>query len=194
MNQAKTIISFLKCPSFANESSVSYQLLKEFSDDLVPVVISAKSGGTQAIRAILTSSKEDKILLEKELRNLEDEESKKFRGFREVIEMISASQNPIVSYSSLHGVYLIYFLVLFTFIHSKFLAPLPTSIDEFASSLHLVFPQVLEVKQLMSKIGGLSKPMSIAAALSYLKKHYYAPTYLDIPIEGLSPHRPFLML
>lgn len=82
----------------------------------------------------------------------------------------------------------------FTFIHSKFLAPLPTSIDEFASSLHLVFPRVLEVKHLMSKIGGLSKPMSIAAALSYLKKHYYAPTYLDIPVEGLSPRPPFLML
>lgn len=36
----------------------------EFSDDLVPVLIPAKGGGTRAIRAILTSSKEDKILLE----------------------------------------------------------------------------------------------------------------------------------
>ncbi|TYK08152.1 poly(A)-specific ribonuclease PARN-like [Cucumis melo var. makuwa] len=164
------------------QALLALELLKEFSDDVVPVVISAKSGGTQAIRAILTSSKEDKILLEKELQNLEDEENKKFRGFREVIEMISASQKPIVSYSSLHD---------FTFIHSKFLAPLPTSIDEFASSLHLVFPRVLEVKHLMSKIGGLSKPMSIAAALSYLKKHYYAPTYLDIPIEAPgNDHKP----
>lgn len=151
------------------------ELLMEFSDDLVPVLIPAKGGGTRAIRAILTSSKEDKILLEKELQKLEEEENKKFCGFREVIDMISASQKPIVSYSPLND---------FTFIHSKFLAPLPTSIDEFASSLHLVFPRVLDVKHLMSKIGGLSKPNSIASALSYLKNHYYAPIDLDIPIEA----------
>ncbi|XP_038899639.1 poly(A)-specific ribonuclease PARN-like isoform X2 [Benincasa hispida] len=151
------------------------ELLMEFSDDLVPVVIPAKSGGTRAIRAILTSSKEDKILLEKELQNLEEEENKKIRGFREVIEMISASQKPIISYSSLND---------FTFIHSKFLAPLPTNIDEFASSLHLVFPRVLDVKHLMSKIGGLNKPTSITSALSYLKNHYYAPVDLDIPVEA----------
>ena len=75
----------------------------------------------------------------------------------------------------------------FAFIHSKFLAPLPTGIDEFASSLHLVFPRVLDVKHLISKIGGLSKPISIASALSYLKNHYFAPIDLDIPLEGLSP-------
>lgn len=52
------------------------------------------------------------VPVQKELQILEDEENKKFRGFREVIEMISASQKPIVSYSSLHGVYLIYSLFL----------------------------------------------------------------------------------
>lgn len=38
-------------------------MLEEFSDDLVPLLIPAKSGGTQAIRAVLTSSKEDRDLL-----------------------------------------------------------------------------------------------------------------------------------
>ncbi|KAG7014570.1 Poly(A)-specific ribonuclease PARN-like protein, partial [Cucurbita argyrosperma subsp. argyrosperma] len=158
------------------------ELLSEFSDDLVPVVIPAKGGGTQAIRAILTSSKEDKILLEKELQNLEEEENKKFRGFREVVDIISASQKPILSYNSLND---------FAFIHSKFLAPLPTGMDEFASSLHLVFPRVLDVKHLISKIGGLSKPISIASALSYLKNHYFAPIDLDIPVEATGNDRKF---
>ncbi|XP_022143590.1 poly(A)-specific ribonuclease PARN-like isoform X3 [Momordica charantia] len=176
----------------------------------------AKGGGTQAIRAILTSSKDDKILLEKELQNLEEEENKRFRGFREVIDMISASQKPIVSYGSLNGVYLIYSLLLvgllvfflflllssfssnafllhadFTFIHSKFLAPLPPRIDEFSDSLHSVFPQVLDVQHLMRNISGLNKPTSISSALSYLKNHYFAPVDLDIPVEGTGNERKF---
>lgn len=130
----------------------------------------------------MTSSKEDKILLEKELQNLEEEENKKFRGFREVVDIISASQKPILSYNSLND---------FAFIHSKFLAPLPTGMDEFASSLHLVFPRVLDVKHLISKIGGLSKPISIASALSYLKNHYFAPIDLDIPVEATGNDRKF---
>ncbi|XP_022143589.1 poly(A)-specific ribonuclease PARN-like isoform X2 [Momordica charantia] len=158
------------------------ELLSDFSDDLVPVVIPAKGGGTQAIRAILTSSKDDKILLEKELQNLEEEENKRFRGFREVIDMISASQKPIVSYGSLND---------FTFIHSKFLAPLPPRIDEFSDSLHSVFPQVLDVQHLMRNISGLNKPTSISSALSYLKNHYFAPVDLDIPVEGTGNERKF---
>lgn len=150
--------------------------------------------------------------MQKELQNLEEEENKRFRGFREVIDMISASQKPIVSYGSLNGVYLIYSLLLvgllvfflflllssfssnafllhadFTFIHSKFLAPLPPRIDEFSDSLHSVFPQVLDVQHLMRNISGLNKPTSISSALSYLKNHYFAPVDLDIPVEGLSP-------
>ena len=40
------------------------QMLKVFSDELVPLIIPAKSGGTQAVRLVLTSSKEDKDMLE----------------------------------------------------------------------------------------------------------------------------------
>lgn len=40
------------------------QMLRELSDDLVPLIIPTKSGGTQAVRVVLTSSKEDKDLLQ----------------------------------------------------------------------------------------------------------------------------------
>lgn len=43
-------------------------------------------------------------VLQKELQSLEDEEIKKFRGFREVIDLISASQKPVISHNCLNGV------------------------------------------------------------------------------------------
>lgn len=50
--------------------------------------------------------------LQKELQNIEEEQNKKVRGFREVIDLISASQKPVVSHNSLNGVSLHkYFLI-----------------------------------------------------------------------------------
>lgn len=39
-------------------------MLEEFSDDLVPLIIPAKGGATQAVRVVLTSSKEDMVLFQ----------------------------------------------------------------------------------------------------------------------------------
>lgn len=142
------------------------EMLEEFSDDLVPSIIPAKGGTIQAVRVILTSSKEDKVLLQNEFQNLQEEQTKKVRGFREVIDLISASERPLVSHNSLND---------FTFIHSKFLTPLPPNVDEFMCSLHLVFPHVLDVQQLMKEIGPLRKVTNIPTAISYLKDHFFAP-------------------
>ncbi|XWS75995.1 hypothetical protein CRYUN_Cryun01aG0139600 [Craigia yunnanensis] len=49
------------------------EMLGEFSDDLVALKIPTKGGGTQAVSVILTSSKEDKSLFERELQNVEEE-------------------------------------------------------------------------------------------------------------------------
>lgn len=105
-------------------------MLKEFSDELVPVIVPAKGGGTQSVRVFLTSSKEDKdffevrkryfqffvctsstslcklifgLNIQRELQNVEEEQNKRVRGFREVIDLISASQKPVVSHNSLNG-------------------------------------------------------------------------------------------
>ncbi|KAL5562220.1 hypothetical protein UlMin_031967 [Ulmus minor] len=147
------------------------EMLKEYSDELVPLIVPARSGGAQAIRVVLTSSKEDKDLFERELQCVEDEENKKIRGFREVIDLISASQKPVVSYNSLTD---------FAFIHSKFLAPLPPSIDEFASSLCLVFPNVLDVSHMLKVIGHLEKKNNLPFAISHLKNHFFAPVDIEI--------------
>ncbi|KAI6694322.1 hypothetical protein NL676_022032 [Syzygium grande] len=111
---------------------LALEVLEQFSEDLVPLIIPAKGAGAWAVHVILTSSKEDKNLLEQELQNLEHEQTKAFRGFREVIELISAAQKPIVSHNSLND---------FTSIYPMFLAPLPSNVDEFLLSLRLVFPQ-----------------------------------------------------
>ncbi|KAG5017757.1 hypothetical protein JHK85_023893 [Glycine max] len=73
------------------------EMVLDYSDDLLPLPIPTKSGTIHAVRIVLANSKEDKDLLERELRNLEEEESKKIRGFREVIDLISASQKPLCS-------------------------------------------------------------------------------------------------
>ncbi|XP_062081200.1 poly(A)-specific ribonuclease PARN-like [Humulus lupulus] len=150
---------------------LALEMLRDFADELVPVLIPGRSGGTQAVRVVLTSSKEDKDLFESELQRFEEEENKKVRGFREVIDLISASQKPVVSYNSLTDL---------TFIHSKFIAPLPPTIDEFTSSLSKVFPCVLDVSHLMKFIGPLRKVTNIPVAISLLNNHVFAPIDIEI--------------
>ncbi|KAM1007108.1 hypothetical protein PS2_003722 [Malus domestica] len=149
---------------------LALEMLKEFSDDLVPLIIPAKGRGTQAVRVVLTSSKEDRELFERELQNLEEEQNKRVRGFREVIDLISASQKPVVSHNSLND---------FTVIHSEFLSPLPTNVDEFVGSLRSVFPHILDVSHLMK---------NIPAAISYLNNHYFTPIDMEISPQALEEY------
>ncbi|KAJ9169842.1 hypothetical protein P3X46_017991 [Hevea brasiliensis] len=152
------------------------EMLQEFTDDLVPLIIPAKGGGTQSVRVVLASSKEDKELLQMELQNDEEKQNKKIRGFREVIDLISASQKPVVSHNSLND---------FTFVHSKFLAPLPTNMEEFMCSLCLAFPQVIDVNHLMKEISPMRKVTNLPMAISYLKNRFFAPVDVEIPFQAL---------
>lgn len=79
-----------------------------------------------------------------------------------------------------------FLLADFTFIHSKFIAPLPPNIDEFASSLRLVFPNVLDVNRLMKVIGPLGKVTNIPVAISYLNNRFFAPVDIEISHQGQS--------
>ncbi|KAF7120346.1 hypothetical protein RHSIM_Rhsim13G0053300 [Rhododendron simsii] len=147
------------------------EMLRDFSDDLVPLLSPAKGGGTQAVRVVLTGSKEDRETFERELQNLEEEQNKRVRGFREVIDLISASQKPVVAHNSLND---------FSFIYSNFLSSLPSSMDEFRSSLHLVFPHILDVSYLMKEIGHLRKVTNLPASISFLKGRFFAPIDMEI--------------
>ncbi|MCE3051671.1 hypothetical protein HAX54_050480 [Datura stramonium] len=150
------------------------ETLKDFVD-VIPLLNPAKGGTIRPVRVVLTSSEEDMILLQKELQNEEKEHNRRLRGFREVIDLISASQKPVVAHNSLND---------FTFIHSKFLAPLPSTLDEFRSSLCLVFPNVLDVNHLMKEISPLTKVNNLPASNSYLKQRFFAPIDIEIPNQA----------
>ncbi|KAL0436680.1 UNVERIFIED_CONTAM: Poly(A)-specific ribonuclease PARN-like [Sesamum radiatum] len=149
---------------------LALEILKEFVD-VVPLQLPRKGAGVQAVRAVLTSSQEDKNLLEKELQDMEQEQRVRILGFREVIDLISTSQRPVVVHNSLND---------FAFIHSKFLAPLPFTMDEFISSLHLVFPHILDVSHLMKEIGPFEKMNNMPAAISYLERRFSGSIDMDI--------------
>ncbi|BAT84212.1 hypothetical protein LR48_Vigan03g109100 [Vigna angularis] len=151
------------------------EMLLDHSDDLLPLLIPANSGTIHAIRIVLATSKEDKESLERELQNFEEEKSKKIRGFREVIDSISASQKPVICYNCLNDC---------TLIHSKFIAPLPLEVDEFFSSLHSVFPNVLDINYLMKKHGTMRKMTNIPSAISYLNSNFFAPVDMEIPDQA----------
>ncbi|KAK7293222.1 hypothetical protein RJT34_16085 [Clitoria ternatea] len=151
------------------------EMLVDYSDDLLPLLIPANNGTTQAVRIVLTNSKEEKDLLQRELQSFEEEEKKKVRGFREVIDLISASKKPVISHNYLNDC---------TLIHSKFIAPLPPEVDEFVNSLCMVFPKVLDVSYMMKKIGTMRKVTNIPSAISYLNNHFFAPVDMEIPDQA----------
>lgn len=75
----------------------------------------------------------------------------------------------------------------FTFVHSKFLAPLPSTLDEFKSSLCEVLPNVLDVNHLMKEISPLKKVNNLPASISYLKQRFFAPIDMEISNQGKYP-------
>ncbi|XP_021842390.2 poly(A)-specific ribonuclease PARN-like [Spinacia oleracea] len=151
------------------------EVMKEYSDDTVPLLIPAKRGGTQGLRIVLTSSEQDKILFQKELQDLEEEQSKNVRGFREVIDLISASGKPVIAHNSLDD---------FTFIHSKFLSTLPPTIDEFKHSLSSFFPYIIDMGHVTKEFNRSRNMNNIPAASSFLRSRFFAPIDMDIPIKG----------
>ncbi|XP_011089616.1 poly(A)-specific ribonuclease PARN-like isoform X3 [Sesamum indicum] len=153
---------------------LALETLKEFVD-VVPLQLPKRGAGVQAVRAVLTSSQEDKNLLEKELQHMEQEQRERVLGFREVIDLISTSQRPVVVHNSLND---------FAFIHSKFLAPLPLTMDEFRSSLHLIFPHILDVNHLMKEIGPFEKMNNMPAAISYLERRFSGSIDMDISSQA----------
>lgn len=142
---------------------------------------------------------------QRELQDLQNEENRRVRGFREVIDLISSSQKPVVSQNYLSGYLLIsspYFahelafpsrpplmVILFlnvadfTSIHAKFLGPLPLNVDDFSSSLSSAFPNVVDLSQLMKEISPLSNISNLPAAMSSLNR-FFAPVDVEVANQG----------
>lgn len=73
----------------------------------------------------------------------------------------------------------------FTFIHSKFIAPLPPTLFEFMCSLRLVFTNIIDINHLSKEIGPLRKAKNLPAALSYLKRQFFVPIDIELPPKGI---------
>ncbi|KAL4193085.1 hypothetical protein AMTRI_Chr06g175170 [Amborella trichopoda] len=157
-----------------NQVPLVAKMLNDVADDLVPLIIPHKNGTAKGIRVVLASSQEDRNLLMEEIQTLEEEQNKHFRGFREVIDAMSASCKPIVAYNC---------LTESAFIHSKFLAHLPSTMAEFMCSLRLVFPCILDVNHLMKSVRPLRKANNLHSALSYIKRQFFAPVEMETPYE-----------
>ncbi|XP_057780933.1 poly(A)-specific ribonuclease PARN-like isoform X2 [Salvia miltiorrhiza] len=148
------------------------EVLKEFVN--IVLVRAPAKVGVEAIQVVLTSSEEDKNLLVKEIQDLEEEQGRLVSGFREVIDLISTSQKPVVVHNSLND---------FAFIHSKFLAPLPPTMYEFTSSLLTVFPHILDINHLMKEIGLFNKMNNLSSAISYLDRRFSTSTDMEVSNE-----------
>lgn len=72
----------------------------------------------------------------------------------------------------------------FSFIHSRFLSPLPPTVDEFKVSLRSIFPYIIDLGHLMKEISPLRSMNSLPAASSFLRNRFFAPVDIDIPLEG----------
>ncbi|KAH0461579.1 hypothetical protein IEQ34_009154 [Dendrobium chrysotoxum] len=157
------------------QAQLVFEIVEQISDDLLPILIPDNGGQPKAVRVVLTSSEEDKKVLLTELQKFEDEQNFKLRGFRQVIDLISSSHKTIVSHNCLHD---------FTFIHEKFLGPLPETVAEFMCSLRLLFSNVVDLNHLLKEFGPLRKAKNIPSALSYLKRHYFVPIELEVPEQA----------
>jgi poly(A)-specific ribonuclease len=72
----------------------------------------------------------------------------------------------------------------FTFIHDKFIAPLPPSMHEFACSLKMVFPEILDLGHLMKEIGPLRNAKNVSSALDCMNRQLFPPMKLEVPFQG----------
>ncbi|KAJ0986878.1 hypothetical protein J5N97_005234 [Dioscorea zingiberensis] len=96
-------------------------------------------------KVVYTDSEEDKALLMREV--LEDlHRSKEARvrsavGFRHVIDFLVSEQKLIVGHNCLLDI---------AHVYSKFFGPLPSSMMEFALSIHENFPNIVDTKHLLN--------------------------------------------
>ncbi|MCL7045270.1 hypothetical protein MKW94_017905 [Papaver nudicaule] len=62
-------------------------------------------------------------------------------GFRHVIDLLSSEQKLVVGHNSFLDI---------AHIYSKFIGPLPPTIDEYISSVHKIFPYIIDTKLLLN--------------------------------------------
>ncbi|RCV34027.1 hypothetical protein SETIT_7G129800v2 [Setaria italica] len=151
------------------------QVLRKNFRDLVYVCTFGEDD-TSEKRVVYSDTDEDKILLMKDVHEdlLKSREArvKSAIGIRHVIDLLSSERKLIVGHSCFLDIAQVY---------SKFVGPLPSSIKEFALSIHKIFPHIADTRHLMNVNQAVQKLMkhkskSLSSAFSLLcpSSHSYA--------------------
>ncbi|XP_052178886.1 poly(A)-specific ribonuclease PARN [Diospyros lotus] len=120
--------------------------------DLVYLCAKDEASSVQQL-IVYIDSKTDRSLLMKEvkegLRRQAEMKIKAAVGFRHVIDLLSSEQKLIVGHNCFLDI---------AHIHRKFLGPLPSTAEEYTSSIHKYFPYIIDTKILLNT-SGVIRPM-----------------------------------
>ncbi|KAK0602730.1 hypothetical protein LWI29_036419 [Acer saccharum] len=163
-------------------------VVKKHFKDLAFLHVSGENSSQQFI--VYVDSESDKKLL---MREVKDEQCKheelKIKaavGFRHVIDLLSSEKKLIVGHNCFLDI---------AHIYSKFLGPLPSTGEEFASSVNNYFPSVIDTKVLLNSNNVLQQLMkksstSLSSAFSVLcpqivlgSKSSYLPLQSRVKVE-----------
>ncbi|KAL4185730.1 hypothetical protein AMTRI_Chr10g232160 [Amborella trichopoda] len=143
------------------------QVIRKHFDDLAFIRINDENSLSQN-RIVYTDWKDDRAKLMEEVRKDMQKVTKSkvdaAVGFRHVIDLLSSEGKVIVGHNCLLDI---------AHVHSKFLGPLPSTLAEFASSIHKLLPYIIDTKRLLISELAIQRLMkktgtSLSSAFSFL--------------------------
>ncbi|KAL7249104.1 hypothetical protein ACSBR1_011298 [Camellia fascicularis] len=184
-------IFFKMRPALLLNGFTSHQLrliqlvtVKHF-ENLVYIRVKGESSSVQQL-IVYTESNNDRGLLMKEVKDgLRKEEEMKIEaavGFRHVIDLLSSEQKLIVGHNCFLDI---------AHIYSKFLGSLPSTAEEYVSSVHKYFPYIIDTKVLLNA-NDVLRAMMKKGSTSLSKAFAFLCPEIASSVEGsrlgLKPH------
>ncbi|KAH9318472.1 hypothetical protein KI387_020241 [Taxus chinensis] len=150
----------------SHQSILVQQVLRRHFKDTIYIETIDRSAAIKK-QVVFMHSEEDRELLMKELdedrRMTLESEVEQAIGFRYVIDLIASAGKLIVGHNC---------LLDFAHIHSKFIAQMPETMVEFATSLHKHFPHIIDTKYLLKTEPTLQNVMkNKSTSLSFAFTH-----------------------
>lgn len=152
-SQRFQMIFFKTRPGLALSGFTSRQLrvfkavTKKHFKDLAYIRVAGEATSPQQL-IVYTDSNDDRDLLMKEVKDgLRKEAERKVEsaiGFRHVIDLLSSEQKLLVGHNCFLDV---------AHIYSKFIGPLPSTVEDYASSIQKLFPSIIDTKILLNANG-----------------------------------------
>ncbi|KAK8313234.1 hypothetical protein V6Z12_D01G095500 [Gossypium hirsutum] len=172
LNQQFRTVFFKMRPALSLDGFTSHQLslirmvTRKHFKDLTYVCFNGESTSEELV--VYTDSESDKARLMEEVKN-DHQRSAEMKinaavGFRHVIDLLSSENKLIVGHNCILDI---------AHVHSKFLAPLPSTAEEFVSCVNKYFPSIIDTKILLNADYTLQRKMkrsstSLSSAFSLL--------------------------